>query len=60
MNSNALMKLQHQLDEKKWIGSQINKKDMCGHFLYCKYCNKRNKYPCATAYIKFNKNNEGK
>lgn len=27
----------------------------CGEYDYCKYCNKKNKYPCASAFDKFMK-----
>jgi hypothetical protein len=47
-----LQVLQNELDEKKWLASQLNNKDMCGCFSYCKHCNKRNLYPCASAYNK--------
>lgn len=44
--------LQQKLDAKKYEESAKAGKDLCGTYDYCKYCNKKNKYPCAAAYNK--------
>lgn len=50
-----LKKLQEKLDFRKYHESEIIGKDLCGTYFYCKYCNKKNKYPCASAYKKYSK-----
>jgi len=47
---------QKMLDRIKWLDSEEANKDKCGTYVYCKYCNKDKKYPCANAYNKFMKN----
>lgn len=46
--------LQSQLDQKKWIDSENNHRDMCGEYPYCACCNKNIAFPCAEAYLKAN------
>ena len=41
--------VQKELDTKKYEESAKAGKDLCGTYDYCKYCNKKNKYPCAAA-----------
>lgn len=55
-----LNELQKQLDEIKYFDSEKQKKDMCGEYSFCNECNKKNKYPCASAYKKFIKRNSVK
>lgn len=55
-----LQELQNQLDVKKYIESERFGKDLCGAYFYCKHCNKKNKFPCASAYKKIMKTLEGK
>jgi hypothetical protein len=52
--------LQEQLDKQKYIDSEKAEKDLCGTYAYCYLCNKNNKYPCSTAFIKFKKKYENK
>jgi hypothetical protein len=44
--------VQKELDVKKYEESKATGKDLCGAYSYCKYCSKKNKYPCAAAYLK--------
>lgn len=46
-------KLQKWFDVLKYKDSQKVGKDTCGTYEFCKYCNKKNKYPCAAAIYKF-------
>ena len=46
------------LEEKKWLDSEKNKKDMCGRYDYCCVCNKVEKYPCAKAENRYKKMNK--
>ena len=50
-----LNELQKQLDLEKYIASNEAGVDLCGKLTYCKYCNKKNKYPCASAKRKLDK-----
>ena len=43
--------LQSKLDLQKWLDSERNHRDMCGMYDYCKYCDKNDATPCATASI---------
>ena len=52
MNRKELQKL---LDDMKYEESKNANKDLCGTYVFCKYCNKKNKYPCASARIKYGK-----
>ena len=52
---NSLKVLQEQLDIEKYIASNEAGVDLCGKLTYCKYCNKKNKYPCASAKRKLDK-----
>lgn len=47
------MSLQEKLDIKKYLDSEKAKKDLCGTYAFCKYCNKSNKFPCASAYRQY-------
>ena len=47
--------IQKRIDKKKWVDSEAAHKDLCGAYIYCKYCNKDKKHPCASAYNKFMK-----
>lgn len=40
---------QSYFDEIKWQDSQALGKDTCGNYDRCKYCNKKDTYPCASA-----------
>ncbi len=42
--------LQAKLDLQKWYDSEINKCDMCGKYEYCRFCDRTDAHPCATAY----------
>lgn len=44
---------QEILDVDKIIDSEHNGRDMCGEYEHCVMCNKRNKYPCASAQMKY-------
>lgn len=50
MNVKELKEMQDRLDEMKYRDSQKLGRDMCGTYSYCKFCNKKNKYPCSSAY----------
>ena len=52
------MDLQAKLDEKKWLDSIKNNKDMCGEYEYCCACNKVEKMPCANAHNRYKKMNK--
>ena len=41
--------LQAKLDLQKWLDSEKYHKDMCGMYDYCKYCDRNDATPCATA-----------
>lgn len=47
--------VQKELDGKKYEESAKAGKDLCGSYDYCKYCSKKNKYPCAAAYLRAKK-----
>ena len=47
--------LQRVLDIEKYILSKNAGVDLCGKLDYCKHCNKKNKYPCASAKRKLDK-----
>lgn len=53
MNVKKLRELQEKLDKIKYEESEIYQKDQCGTYVHCIYCNKKNKYPCGTAFIRF-------
>lgn len=55
-----LCELQADLDEFKYLHSERAGKDQCGLYKYCEVCNKKNKFPCASAYKKFIKKYENK
>ena len=48
-----LKELQDELDKRKYLDSQKSGKDTCGTYVHCIYCNKKNKYPCASAFKNF-------
>lgn len=50
-----LKSIQERLDIKKYEDSVNANADACGSYYYCKNCNKKNKYPCASAYLKSKK-----
>lgn len=50
-----LERLQKELDILKYEESKEAGKDLCGTYHYCKHCNKKNKYPCAAAVRKYQK-----
>lgn len=54
-NVKQLKEKQEMLDRNKYFDSIALEKDTCGDYEYCKYCNKKNKYPCASAFDKFMK-----
>ncbi len=43
--------LQAKLDLQKWLDSEKYQKDMCGMYDYCKYCDRNDATPCASASI---------
>lgn len=43
-------KLQNEIDIKKWLDSEKAQRDLCGSYLFCKYCDKSLPNPCASAY----------
>ena len=43
------IELQAKLDLQKWLDSEKYQKDMCGMYDYCKYCDRSDATPCATA-----------
>ena len=47
-----LVEIQSQIDLSKYLESEKMQADMCGKYDYCKHCNKKKKYPCASAYSK--------
>ena len=47
--------VQKRLDIEKYEESAKAGKDLCGTYDYCKYCSKKNKYPCAAALRRYNK-----
>lgn len=51
----TLFELQKNIDFKKYIESEMWGKDLCGTYDFCKCCNKKNKFPCASAYKKLSK-----
>ena len=55
MNASRLKEIQEKLDVYKLIDSEHKGYDMCGEYEYCVFCKKRNKYPCATAYVRYEK-----
>jgi len=46
---------QRELDEAKWLKSEVLGFDACGTFDYCANCDKANENPCDVAYTAFNK-----
>lgn len=51
------------LDQKKWIDSIKEQRDMCGEYDYCCVCDKSKTNPCALAhnrYVKMNKERRNK
>lgn len=42
--------LQDLLDKQKWLDSEQSKRDLCGTYDYCSFCDKTVALPCATAY----------
>ena len=58
--ANLRVILQQELDKQKYIESEKAETDLCGTYPYCIVCNKKNKYPCSTAYLRFIKKYENK
>ncbi len=48
----SIYDLQEKLDLRKWLDSEKNKKDMCGEYVYCAFCDLKATTPCATAFNK--------
>ena len=44
--------LQGRLDVDKWLESEREKRDLCGSYGYCAYCDKTEEFPCANAYVR--------
>lgn len=44
--------LQAKLDLQKWYDSEVNHCDMCGKYDYCRFCDRADAQPCASAYEK--------
>lgn len=44
--------LQGKIDIQKWLESENQHKDMCGHYGYCDYCDPIEEYPCASAQVR--------
>lgn len=55
MSVKELKQLQDELDELKYLDSERLEKDTCGTYIHCIFCNKKNKYPCASAVKQFMK-----
>ena len=53
MSVKELKQLQDELDELKYLDSERLEKDTCGTYIHCIFCNKKNKYPCASAVKRF-------
>ena len=51
----TLKELQNKLDVRKYEASAKAGKDLCGTYYYCECCNKKNKYPCAAAVKKYDR-----
>lgn len=47
--------LQGMIDLKKWYDSENNRRDMCGAYKFCAYCDKSVPLPCGTVYELFEK-----
>lgn len=45
-------KLQETLDIDKWLNSEKLRRDLCGEYDYCAYCENESEYPCAHAFIR--------
>lgn len=45
-------KLQETLDIGKWLNSEKLRRDLCGEYDYCAYCENESEYPCAHAFIR--------
>lgn len=45
-----MLSLQKELDIKKWLESEIAKKDLCSSYNYCTKCDKQKENPCALAF----------
>ncbi len=50
-----MQQLQNDLDIKKWLESEKEKKDLCGTYDFCIKCDKTKETPCAVAYTLLNK-----
>ena len=48
-NYGVYERIQKQIEYYKWMESEKNKKDTCGTYDFCKYCEKSLKNPCASA-----------
>lgn len=48
-NFSAVERIQKQIEYTKWLESEKKKKDTCGTYDFCKYCDKKLENPCAHA-----------
>lgn len=46
----TIKELQEFLDAEKWKDSEIHACDMCGRYARCRYCDRNEQFPCATAH----------
>ena len=53
-----LKKLQDKLDLIKWFDSEDRRRDMCGTYSYCAFCNKYIPNPCAVSMTKYMNSNQ--
>lgn len=53
-----LKKLQDKLDLIKWFDSEDRRRDMCGTYSYCAFCNKYIPNPCAVSITKYMNSNQ--
>ena len=53
-----LKKLQDKLDLIKWFDSEDRRRDMCGTYSYCAFCNKFIPNPCAVSMTKYMNSNQ--
>lgn len=44
-----IQKLQETLDIDKWLNSEKLRRDLCGEYDYCAYCENEDEFPCAYA-----------
>ena len=51
----AITEKQRELDEAKWLKSEVLGFDACGTFDYCANCDKANENPCDEAFKSYSK-----